>query len=158
MMRKQQLFIAVMACSLLFPSFLHATKVEVKAEVTDGQLLSKDEVVYATLNANGELDDIYVVNTLDVLRAGMIIDYGEYSRVKNLTDLSELQQDGATVGIEAPEGKFYYQGNLEKNAELPWDITVSYLLDGQEINPSELAGKGASKWGGCGFPLCLWRR
>lgn len=43
--------------------------------------------------------------------------------------------------LEVPEGKFYYQGNLEDNAELPWDINISYLLDGQEIEPSELAGK-----------------
>lgn len=49
-----------------------ATK-QVKAEATAGQMVSKDEVVYATLNAIGDLNDIYVVNTLDIAKAGTIL-------------------------------------------------------------------------------------
>jgi putative membrane protein len=142
MMRKKQLLLVVLVCSLFLPSFLvNATSNQVKAEVIEGKFTSKDEVVYATLNAHGALNDMYVVNTLDVAMAGTIIDYGKYTSVKNLTDLKELQQEGQIVRIDAPEGKFYYQGSLEADTELPWDVTISYRLDGQEIDPAELAGK-----------------
>jgi putative membrane protein len=142
MMRKKQLLLVMLSCSLFLPSFLaNATSNQVKAEVIEGKFTSKDEVVYATLNAHGALNDIYVVNTLDVAMAGTIIDYGKYTSVKNLTDLKELQQEGQIVRIDAPEGKFYYQGNLEADTELPWDVTISYRLDGQEMDPAELAGK-----------------
>ena len=143
MMRKKQLLLVVMAFIVLLPSFLVSanTTEYVKAEKIDGKLTSKDEVVYATLKANGDLGEIYVVNTLDVAQAGEILDYGEYSSVKNLTDLSELKSEGQTVRIDAPEGKFYYQGDMKDDSELPWDITISYSLDGREVDPSELAGK-----------------
>ena len=137
-MRKKQLLLVVMAVILLLPSF---SIEQVQAENVDGKLTSKDEVVYATLNASGDLEEIYVVNTLDVAQAGEILDYGNFSSVKNLTDLSEMNQEGQTVRIDAPEGKFYYQGNMKEDTELPWDIAVSYLLDGQKVNPAELAGQ-----------------
>lgn len=137
MMRTNKILFASLALMITVPSFLgYGAAAEAEGEVT-----SKDEVVYATLKSNGELDDIYVVNTLEVARAGKILDYGMYSSVKNLTDLSELDQNGQAVRIDASEGKFYYQGNMEDNTELPWDIEIFYLLDGRKVEASELAGK-----------------
>ncbi|MFT9596805.1 YhgE/Pip domain-containing protein [Mesobacillus sp.] len=133
-MRTKKLLLTSLALMILLPSFPAAAE-------TGGEITSKDEVVYATLKANGELDDIYVVNTLEVAKAGKILDYGDYRSVKNLTDLSEIDQNGQAVQIHAPEGKFYYQGNMEDNTELPWDIDITYLLDGREVDASELAGK-----------------
>lgn len=143
MMRKKQVLLVMMAVLLLLPSFLvKADSTEqVDAEMVDGKLSSKDEVVYATLHATGDLEEIYVVNTLDVSKAGEILDYGVYSNIKNLTDLSELTQDGQSVRINAPEGKFYYQGNMKEDTELPWKISISYLLDGQKVAPADLAGQ-----------------
>ncbi|MBT2704732.1 hypothetical protein [Bacillus sp. ISL-35] len=136
-MRTKKLLPATLALMMVLPSFLdHAAAAE-----AEGKITSKDEAVYATLKANGKLDDIYVVNTLDVAEAGKIVDYGEYSSVKNLTNLSKMDQNGQAVQFDAPEGKFYYQGNMAYNTELPWSIDVSYLLDGREIDASELAGK-----------------
>lgn len=137
MMRTKQILFASLALMIFLPSFLSYGA----AAEAEGKVISKDEVVYATLKSNGELDDIYVVNTLEVEKAGKIIDYGKYSSIKNLTDLSELDQNGQAVQLNAPEGKFYYQGNMEDNTELPWDIEISYLLDGREVEASELAGK-----------------
>ena len=140
MMRKKQLLLIAVAFMIFFPALLsYAAPSE--AEKQEGKFTSKDEVVYATLKANGELDDIYVVNTLDVVKAGEVLDFGQYSSVKNLTDLSELNQEGQNVRVNAPEGKFYYQGNLKDDSELPWDLTISYVLDGREVPPAELAGK-----------------
>lgn len=142
-MRIKQNLLMIMAFILVLSPLLAAAgeSHKVEAEKVDGKISSKDEVVYATLNANGDLEDIYVVNTLDVAQAGEILDHGTYDSVKNLTDLSELKQEGETVRLEAPEGKFYYQGNMEKNTEMPWDITISYTLDGKNVDPSDLAGK-----------------
>lgn len=136
MMRKKQLHYTALAAMIILPSFLsHPAQAAMEGKVT-----SKDEVVYATLNANGELDSIYVVNTLEVEKAGEILDYGKYSSVKNLTDLTEIDQEGQKVEMEAQEGKFYYQGNMDKETELPWDVTVSYVMDGEIVKASELAG------------------
>ncbi len=137
MMRTKQILFASLALMIFLPSFLSYGA----AAEAEGKVTSKDEVVYATLKSNGKLDDIFVVNTLEVAKAGKIIDYGKYSSVKNLTDLSELDQNGQAVQIHAPEGKFYYQGNIEDKTELPWNIEISYLLDGREVEATELAGK-----------------
>ncbi|WP_196121245.1 YhgE/Pip domain-containing protein [Anaerobacillus alkaliphilus] len=147
-MRKKRFMIVVLALMLILPAFLvdanqsTSTSVEkVVAEKAEGELASKDEVVYANLHANGELHEIYVVNILEVIKAGTILDYGKYSSVTNLTDLSEIEQVDGTVLIDAPEGKYYYQGNMKESGQLPWDIKVSYLLDGTVLSPEELAGK-----------------
>ncbi|WP_417898065.1 YhgE/Pip domain-containing protein [Bacillus haimaensis] len=139
MMRKQLQY-TVLAGMLVVPTFIgHASGAVAE---TSGKVASKDEVVYATLKANGELGPIYVVNTLDVARPGEILDYGSYSSVKNLTDLSELDAKKEGVRLDASEeGKFFYQGNLPEGTELPWDVTVTYVLDGKEVKPAELAGK-----------------
>ncbi|MFD1738023.1 YhgE/Pip domain-containing protein [Bacillus salitolerans] len=139
-MRKNKYLYVALALVIFLPSFLSYPGVA-KTEKIESKVTSKDEVVYATLNASGELNHIYVVNTLEVARAGEILDYGEYSSVKNLTDLTKLVHEEQKVIMEAPEGKFYYQGNMKVDNELPWNIKVSYLLDGQKVKPSELAGK-----------------
>ncbi|WP_010268148.1 coiled-coil domain-containing protein [Paenibacillus senegalensis] len=106
-----------------------------------GEISSKDEVVYARLSAAGEKKEMYVVNILDIVKAGTITDHGLYSNLKNLTDLSSIvQQSDNTVVFTASEGKFYYQGTLEEQS-LPWDISISYWLNDKEVTSEELAGK-----------------
>ncbi len=145
MMQNKRLLLVVLTIILIMPSFLVDTALGNSTEkietYLDGELASKDEVVYANLNSNGQLNEIYVVNILDVTNAGTIIDYGNYSSLKNLTDLSKIEQIVDIVRIDAPKGKFYYQGNMKDHGELPWDITISYLLEGKKVNPEELAGK-----------------
>ncbi len=146
MMRKKQLMLIVLALLLLLPSFLvQANQTEESQdegtstiEQTDGKLASKDEVVYALLQATGELEQVYVVNNLNIREAGTIIDFGPYDSVKNLTDLSEIEHEDDVVRIEASKGKFFYQGNIEQSVELPWNIEVAYKLDGQNIAPEQL--------------------
>ncbi|TYS17032.1 YhgE/Pip domain-containing protein [Rossellomorea vietnamensis] len=137
MMRKKQIRYTALAAMVFLPSFLSQPALA----ATEGNVASKDEVIYATLNASGNLDNIYVVNTLEVEKAGEILDYGKYSSVKNLTDLAEINQEGQKIEMEAPEGKFYYQGNMDKETELPWNVNVSYQLDGKKVKAEELAGK-----------------
>lgn len=141
---KKILFVFV-ALLLLLPSFLvtaaaNSSKSEDDVSSREGTVSSKDEVVYAKLSATGERQEIYVVNILDVEQAGKVVDFGRYSHLKNLTDLAELEQQNGAVEFVAPKGKFYYQGNIDEQS-LPWNVSVSYLLDGKMISPDELAGK-----------------
>ncbi|WP_407270313.1 YhgE/Pip domain-containing protein [Radiobacillus sp. PE A8.2] len=107
---------------------------------TSGEVTSKDEVIYATLSATGAKKNIYVVNIFDVTKAGTIVDYGAYSDVENLTNLTEIEQEGNKVQIDAPEGDFYYQGNMQDKS-IPWDISVAYQLDGKAVAPEDLLGE-----------------
>ncbi|WP_040954451.1 X-X-X-Leu-X-X-Gly heptad repeat-containing protein [Virgibacillus sp. SK37] len=144
-MKIKKILFVLAAVLLVLPSLLVTAstndgKTTEAATNKDGKVSSKDEVVYATFNANGKTQNIYVVNTLDISQAGQVADYGNYSSLKNLTDDSALKQSGKKVNLAAPEGKFYYQGNLD-NQQLPWNFSISYYLDGKEITPKELAGK-----------------
>lgn len=100
----------------------------------------KSEVVYATLEADGDPKEIYVVNKFLVEKPGKIIDYGPYTRVENLTDLTPMERDGQRVGFVTSKDLFYYQGTL-KDRPLPWDIDVSYRLNGKSLSPEQLLGK-----------------
>lgn len=102
---------------------------------------SKDEVIYGKLHETGKTESMYVVNTFHVQEPGEIIDYGDYTDVRNLTDLSPIDMEsGDEVSFEASDSEFYYQGML-KEQPLPWDISIRYFLDGKRIEPSELPGK-----------------
>lgn len=103
----------------------------------------KDENVYVNLNEDGSVSGIYVVNEYTSQNAGTVTDYGDYETVKNLTTDEEIQLSGNKVTAEVPEGKFYYQGNL-KTKEMPWEIKITYYLDGKEIAAKDLAGKSGN--------------
>lgn len=100
----------------------------------------KNENVYVHMTADGEITGTYVVNSYTVEEATDITDYGDYTKIQNLTNMEALNQNGDEISFHAEEGKFYYQGDME-NVELPWDISITYKLDGNKIMPEELAGK-----------------
>lgn len=100
----------------------------------------KKEIVYATLDGSGTNKSAYVVNVLEGNAGETVQDFGAYEQVVNLTDTSELTQLSDSVIATLPEGEFSYQGSLS-NAQTPWNISVKYFLDGQEISPNEVAGK-----------------
>lgn len=97
----------------------------------------KEEVVYVMTNANGQVDNVNVVN---IFGKGSVTDYGNYSSVKMLNTTDTIKQDGDKITFTTDKDKVYYQGTL-KDTEIPWDISIIYLLDGKEIKPFELAGK-----------------
>lgn len=119
---------AVMTLGCATPAFAAAEK------------SSKDENVYVTLNEDGSVENVYVVNEFTSDQAGTITDYGAYDSVKNLTTDDAIAQKGDQITVSAPEGKFYYQGNL-KSTDIPWEISIRYFLDGSEISAENLAGK-----------------
>ena len=100
----------------------------------------KDENVYATLAEDGTVMGVYVVNEYTSKSEGKITDYGDYSSVKNLTTNETIEQNGDQISVNVPKGKFYYQGNL-KTTDIPWNISISYTLDGKKISAEDLAGQ-----------------
>ena len=117
------------------------TKTETSIKTDEiATVTSKDEVVYATLDNNGEPIEAYVVNILNVKEKGNFTDFGTYSTVENLTTTDELVSKNGSVSGWAEEGKFYYQGNIS-HAKLPWIIDISYYLNGNPITADNLSGK-----------------
>ena len=100
----------------------------------------KEEVVYGIMNSYGDVDNIYVVNAFDVLDSTVVEDYGEYNNVKNLTDLEPVQYNDNLVSVSRDKGRFYYQGDLVKK-DLPWNVNITYILDGREENADDIRGK-----------------
>lgn len=101
---------------------------------------TKNENVYVRLEQNGELNGVYVVNTFNVTKEGEITDYGDYDKIQNLTNLDAIESDKDEHSFTAGEGKFYYQGNIDK-AQLPWTFDIVYTMDGEEVEKEELAGQ-----------------
>lgn len=105
-----------------------------------GAANSKEEVVYSNLACDGTVEKVYVVNILNVIKSGMLLDYGHYTEVLNLTDTSNIKRDGVKVVLTpASPGRFYYQGYPE-SLDLPWNISITYKLDGEPVSPQSLGG------------------
>ena len=124
---------AIMLCGILFAGSV--APVYAAEENTP-----KDENVYVNLNQDGSVDGIYVVNAYRLDADTQIVDYGNYESVKNLTSDAQISQQRGTVTVDAQAGEFFYQGNLQSK-KIPWEISISYTLDGKEISTEELAGK-----------------
>lgn len=118
---------------------------EARAAATSGSSsaatasFQKSEVVYASLAASGAPEAVYVVNRFDVEQAGVVVDYGGYAAVQNLTNQTELAHQGDAVTFEADAGTMYYQGDAASTT-LPWDVTIAYELDGKPVSADDLAG------------------
>ena len=103
----------------------------------------KEENVYASLEEDGTVSGVYVVNEYDLEKDTRITDYGDYTEVTNLTTEDKIEETADGYTVEGKKGKFYYQGNLETK-ELPWKIQISYYLNGEKKNPKELAGESGN--------------
>ena len=100
----------------------------------------KEEVVYVMTDAQGNVDSVNVVN---IFGKGSVTDYGDYSSVKMLTSTDAISQDGDKITFTTDQEKVYYQGTLD-NAQIPWNIKITYYLDGKEISPEDLAGQSGA--------------
>ncbi|MBN2220788.1 MAG: hypothetical protein JW708_01195, partial [Vallitaleaceae bacterium] len=125
--------IAILTASMML--FLTPT---ITAQETGG-LPYKDESVYAVLDLDGSLGEVYVVNALHQLEE----DFGNYRLVENLSNLDTLSYSDGKISLPKYDSSFYYQGILE-NPTLPWDINITYSLDGQVLDAKDLAGKSGS--------------
>lgn len=105
----------------------------------------KTQVVYAKENVQNEISGVYVVNNFSSASNKTLTDKGNYSNVVNLTESGNINQSTNNCSFTTDKaGKFMYQGDLSSSTQLPWQMSVTYTLDGEEIDPVELAGKSGS--------------
>lgn len=88
-------------------------------------------------DADGSVNGVYAVN---IFGSGDITDHGSYDSVKMLNTNDKITQGGDKISFSTNAEKAYMQGTL-KGAEIPWDISIKYFLDGKEYTPNDIAGK-----------------
>ncbi len=133
-MNKKKIISGTMAFTIVVGSIIPGTGVYAKTAS------EKEEVVYIMTEASGQVDSVNVVN---IFGKGDITDYGNYSSVKMLTSTEPISQDGDTITFSSEADRIYYQGTLE-DAKIPWNIDISYTLDGKKISPEDLAGRSGA--------------
>lgn len=121
--------LAVLMIAMMIPTF---------AAAEDGT--EKEEVVYISLNGDGSVKEINVVNIFDLDADGKIIDYGKYESLRNMTTTDKIGYANEKITIDAKAGRLYYEGKLSSNV-MPWNISIRYYMDGTEYTAQEIAGK-----------------
>jgi X-X-X-Leu-X-X-Gly heptad repeat protein len=112
---------------------------------TPATVEDRQEVIYGLLDGTGAPRSGYVVNHFQIKEAGTLDDQGDYSSVKNLTSTAALTLSGRRISGMVDAGDFYYEGTLGA-VQLPWLVDIAYTLDGNKIEPEQLAG-GTGKLG-----------
>lgn len=100
----------------------------------------KEEVIYIMTDADGEVKN---VNAVNIFGKGKVTDYGDYSSVKMLNTTDKIKQKGDKVTFSSDKEKVYYQGTMN-DTEIPWNIGITYTLNGKKITPEKLAGKSGA--------------
>ena len=101
---------------------------------------TSEEVLYGVLDHDGSTENVYAVVILESDKPCKAVYRGPFADVKNLSDTRELELKGSRVTLDGLDGRFYFQSTL-KNVSLPWDIAISYTLDGKPVEASELGGR-----------------
>ena len=103
-----------------------------------------DETAYINLDYYGEIEEINVVKGCTLNGNTKLIDYGNYEKVVNMTNGAEpILENGKVVWdlTGQTDERFYYECSSNALAqELPWQIDVTYRLNGKECRAEELAG------------------
>ena len=133
------IFALLFALTAFVPA-LAAAETPAPSGAPEAEPSEKEEVIYFNLDASGEVESAYAVNSFP---GGDIRDYGDYSEVRVLNTSDEITLDGDEVRLSSDAAKVYYQGTL-KDPRLPWDISLTYKLDGKAVSPEELGGKSGS--------------
>ncbi len=102
--------------------------------------VGKEEKVYVIADAKGNPDEVIVSEWLkNPDHLDTLEDESGLSDIENVKGDEAFTQDGEKVTWQANGNDIYYQGTTSE--ELPVAVHVTYLLDGHEIEPDELAGK-----------------
>lgn len=107
----------------------------------DSEEKDKTETVYVKSDAKGNPREITVQTKLKNTGDGdRIKDYTNLTDIKNKEGDENFTQNGdGTIEWENHGEDITYEGT--GSAELPVDVSISYELDGQPVEPEELAGK-----------------
>lgn len=107
----------------------------------DADDADKEETVFVVADANGENEDVTVSTWLkNADGADGLNDYTTLTDIENVKGYETYQtNDDGTITWQANGNDIYYQG--KSTEQLPVDVKLTYMLDGEEIESEELAGK-----------------
>jgi hypothetical protein len=129
--------------------------VSVLAAGSNTPKIQDSELVINTLNNQGETSNIQVLTHLRAFGTGTTTvqytpDY-KLSSIRNLYGSQDLSTNNNELSVNIDMnssrgyGDVYYMSQLDKSeiskAKMPVSVQVSYYLNGQKMEPSELAGK-----------------
>ena len=133
---------AAAGCAVVLAgSMIPTTAFAQSTSSSDYGAAEKTEVVYVKASDSGKQTGVYVVNQFQSDTATEVHDAGTYTSTKNLTDEQELNASGTSTIKVGANQTYLYQGNLDASTETPWNVTITYKLDGKTVKASELAGK-----------------
>ncbi|MCR4869630.1 MAG: hypothetical protein K5889_09125 [Lachnospiraceae bacterium] len=112
-----------------------------QANVTFSQkTIDKDETVYLISEADGTVTDTIVADHLyNRDGAKTLSDVSNLTDIENVNGEEKFTKDGDKMTWNADGKDIYYQGHSD--AKAPVEQKVTYMLDGKEIAPKDLAGK-----------------
>lgn len=101
----------------------------------------KEETVYVVTDANGNVNKTIVSDWLkNKDGSDKLEDKSDLKDIENVkSDADYITGEDGAITWNANGEDIYYQGTTDK--QLPVDVKVTYLLDGKEMSPSEIAGK-----------------
>lgn len=101
---------------------------------------TKDETVYVISDAKGQPGKVIVEEWLKNRDGSATIeDVSDLNGITNIKGDETFTQDGEKLTWQANGNDIYYEGTTDK--QVPISETVTYYLDGKEIEPEQLAGK-----------------
>jgi len=100
--------------------------------------LEKNETVYVKLNNDGSVKDTLVSDHL-ISQSNEVVDKTTLDDIVNVNGNESFVRTGDKIVWKVSKKDIFYQGKSKK--ELPITTKVSYLLDGKEMNVSDMVGK-----------------
>lgn len=100
----------------------------------------KSETVYINLASSGNLKKITVSDWIHTEKSGVYVDdVSILDNIKNVKGNSQPQRENGVLRWHMDENDLYYSGTTNKTP--PILFSVEYFLNGNAIEPEELAGK-----------------
>lgn len=104
---------------------------------------TKDETVYIIADSKGQSGKVIVEEWLKNRDgAATIEDVSDLEDITNIKGDETFTKDGDKLTWQANGNDIYYEGTSTK--QVPITETVTYFLDGEEIEPEDLAGKSGA--------------
>lgn len=101
---------------------------------------TKDETVYVISDAKGQSGKVIVEEWLKNRdKAATIEDVSDLKDITNVKGDETFTQDGDKLIWQADGSDIYYEGTTDK--QVPVSEKITYYLDGEEIEPEQLAGR-----------------
>lgn len=102
----------------------------------------KEEVVFTTLNSNGEVIENIVNNHLKYTSKEEIEDYTILNNILNISGNEKLNLKDNKLTFKTNGKDITYQGTTDK--ELPISVNIKYYLNGEEISHKDLINKSGN--------------